>query len=364
MSQTTYIVNNTGDSVVWAVEIRNTGSYACHGTIIQFTIGSALTLVSTDVVAPNGGVAVGAYNPTQNKWYVGTLNPGDSGIIVLTFNVNDVDAISANLLVTASAVTSCDESSLADNSWELQVYKDPQCLTNLEISTNTPDLTYYIVKIDDLVCFHLKAKNDSNFVIDDVEVTIDAGAGLEYSSGDTTLPAGTSFLAGVWTIGQLSALQYKECTFCYKVTDDTELPFNITATITSTTPGFCDNDTSDDEVEVEATGTSCEGIRECARRKKVVKITADYVATGDEDYILAYPTDNTIQITLVDPVTLSGVGYAYPVKIKAVNLDNGLSVISAGTGATVDQAPSYVFSNPSEAIELLPDYDDNDWLLF
>lgn len=368
MSITSKTVSQDGESVVWAVEVCNTGGFNCYNAQLAFSIPVDVTLLSADVTSANNNVATGAYNPTSNTWFIGTLNKSIGGsptcaTIVMTFRVDDIR--STPLTVTATATTSCDESSLADNSWQLIIYEEaPECFTNLELTTTTPVITSSIMKVDDLVCIELTAKNDSNFIIEDIEVSIPAIAGLSYSAADSTLPSGTSFGSNKWTIGTLAAAQSKTTEICYLVTDDTLNPFTIVASITSITEGFCDTDDTDNEVEIEASGYSCEDIRECSRRKKVVKVYANYVADGTEDYIQVYPDDNTVQVTVPDPTTVSGVGYAYPVYVKAVHLDYAVTIVSAGTGATIDEAPSYVFSNPGESVQLLPDYDDNDWQIY
>ena len=137
-------ITQNGDKVTWPVKV--TSDKTINDLRVEFDIPDGLKLVgpyiddNTPVINPDRG----AYNPDDDKWFVGTIEKDELIVQNFTFEVEDITKINlqgdGRFTVKATAVTDTVETTTTDNEGVLVLQTSPTC-ADLKLRIGTGEET-------------------------------------------------------------------------------------------------------------------------------------------------------------------------------------------------------------------------------
>lgn len=117
-----------GDKVVVTFTAVNSGTSSCTNVVGDIIVPTGLRLNKRASVTSEGGITptydVGAFNPTTEKWTIGTLLGGEQQAILTEFEVTDETKFALTDFIVEFVITSSCVEDSSDNKVWLIIDKD------------------------------------------------------------------------------------------------------------------------------------------------------------------------------------------------------------------------------------------------
>jgi len=123
----------TGDTVHWTIAISNESDELCYDASVEFTIPDGISISGpSDSGSSAINVERGAFDPVNDIWHVGKMNPWEkveTNFIIRVDNIDSVDPDLGKFILEALATSSCLEENCCDNTTflVLDIGEAPDC---------------------------------------------------------------------------------------------------------------------------------------------------------------------------------------------------------------------------------------------
>lgn len=141
-SVTTVYVQNNGDQKTWKVEVTNSGNADCYNAKVTFTIPPGISMVGPLIDGTSEiEVTKGAYNPSEDKWYIGKILKDEVVSSSFEFQVDDIsqaDPIEDYFDIEALFESDCPDPEDCDNEAHLLMRVGEECI-GIDLSAGPSD---------------------------------------------------------------------------------------------------------------------------------------------------------------------------------------------------------------------------------
>ena len=184
-----------GDIVTFQIEVTNNGAAQATNVSLTDFLPAGLTATA------NNGTGDGSYDPATGLWTIGTLNNGESVILILEGQIDRGQTGSITNVTTAAMGDQTDPSSDGDDLEEEVVLEQ---LANL-VTVKTLASGDSTPSEGDTVTFEIEVTNDGPDTATNVSLTDLLPSGLNATGANGGTTQGTyDSVSGLWTIGTLA----------------------------------------------------------------------------------------------------------------------------------------------------------------